>query len=129
MNESINQFETRQVQLIFPETTNHYSTLHGGKALLWMDEVAFITATRFSRQHFVTVGLDKTEFRHPIPAGSIVELIGKVTHVGNSSLKITVSIFIEDMYSTQRKMAVEGNFTFVAVDSNGKPTKIMHLPS
>ncbi|MBX9838714.1 MAG: hypothetical protein K2X69_10445 [Silvanigrellaceae bacterium] len=38
------------IKCVFPETTNHYNTLFGGTALNWMDEVAFITATRFSRK-------------------------------------------------------------------------------
>ena len=47
----------------------------GGTLLGWMDEVAFITATRFGRCPFVTVSLERTEFKHPIPSGMIVEPI------------------------------------------------------
>ena len=39
--------ETRITKAVFPNTTNHYATLFGGTALQWMDEAAFITATRF----------------------------------------------------------------------------------
>ena len=61
--EHINQSETRMIKCVFPDTTNHYNTLFGGTALNWMDEVAFITATRFSRKKMVTVSLDKTDFQ------------------------------------------------------------------
>jgi acyl-CoA hydrolase len=37
-----------------------------------MDEVAFITATRFTRKD-VTVSSDKIDFTKPIPAGTIIE--------------------------------------------------------
>jgi acyl-CoA hydrolase len=90
-----------------------------------MDEVAFITATRFSRQKMVTVSSDRIDFKRPIPHGTIIELIGKVTYVGSTSLKIRVDIFIEEMYSEIREKAITGEFTFVAIDENKKPVKIV----
>ena len=58
---------TRVFKAVFPNTTNHYDTLFGGTAMQYMDEVAFITATRFSRQKMVTVSSDKIDFKKPIP--------------------------------------------------------------
>lgn len=121
----IQQAETRIFKAVFPNTTNHYDTLFGGTAMQLMDEVAFIAATRFSRQRMVTVSSDKIDFKKPIPAGTIVELIGKVTYIGSTSLKIRVEIFIEQMYSDVREKAVTGEFTFVAIDENKQPVKIL----
>ena len=90
-----------------------------------MDEVAFITATRFSRQRMVTVNSDRIDFTKPIPSGTIIELVGKVTYLGNTSLKVRVNIFIEQMYSDNREKAITGEFTFVAIDENKKPIKIV----
>lgn len=122
--EKIKQSETRIFKAVFPSTTNHYDTLFGGTALHLMDEVAFITATRFSRQKMVTVSSDKIDFKKPIPAGTIIELIGTVIHVGNTSLKVNVAIYIEQMYSELREKAIEGSFTFVAIDTDKKPISI-----
>jgi acyl-CoA hydrolase len=122
--ERIQKSETRIFKAVFPNTTNHYDTLFGGMAMQLMDEVAFITATRFSRQRMVTVSSDRIDFKKPIPAGTIVELVGVVTHVGNTSLKVRVDIFIEQMYSDKREKAVSGEFTFVAIDENKKPIKV-----
>lgn len=122
--ERIQQSETHIFKAVFPNTTNHYDTLFGGTAMLMMDEVAFIAATRFSRQRMVTVSSDRIDFKKPIPAGTIVELIGKVAYIGNTSLKVRVDIFIEQMYSTDREKAVSGEFTFVAIDSDKNPVKI-----
>ncbi len=123
--ERIWQAETRIFKAVFPNTTNHYDTLFGGTAMQLMDEVAFITATRFSRQRMVTVSSDRIDFKQPIPAGTIVELIGRVTYLGNTSLKIRVEIYVEQMYSDQRDKAVTGEFTFVAIDENKQPVKIL----
>jgi acyl-CoA hydrolase len=73
-----------------------------------MDEVAFITATRFTRKRCVTVSSDKIDFTN-IPAGTIIELIGTVTRIGNTSLDVKVEIYIEQMYSNHREKAISGN--------------------
>jgi len=124
LEEKINQSETRVFKTVFPNNTNHYDTLFGGTALSMMDEIAFITATRFSRLRCVTVSSDRIDFTHPIPAGTIIELIGRVEHVGNTSMKVRVDIFVEQMYQEGREKAVTGIFTFVALDENHKPTSV-----
>lgn len=121
----IEQSITRIFKAVFPESTNHYDTLFGGTAMQLMDEVAFITATRYSRQRMVTVSSDRIDFKKPIPAGTIIELVGKVSYLGNTSLKIRVDIFIEQMYSEVREKAVTGEFTFVAIDEKKQPLKIV----
>ncbi|MDN6279897.1 MAG: acyl-CoA thioesterase [Psychroflexus sp.] len=122
--ERIEKSTTTIFKAVFPNTTNHYDTLFGGKAMQLMDETAFIAATRFSRQQMVTVSSDKIDFNKPIPAGTIIELSGYITHVGRTSLKVRVDIFVEEMYSDFREKAVSGEFSFVAIDENKKPVKI-----
>lgn len=125
LEEKIERSETRIFKAVFPNTTNHYDTLFGGTAMLLMDEVAFITATRFSRQRMVTVSSDRIDFNRPISAGTIVELVGRVTQVGNTSLKVRVEIFVEQMYVDTRSLAVTGEFSFVALDEDKKPTSVI----
>jgi acyl-CoA hydrolase len=125
LDERINASETHVFKTVFPNTTNHYDTLFGGEAMRMMDEVAFIAATRFSRQLMVTVSSDKIDFKKPIPAGTFVELIARVSHVGNTSLGVSVEIYIEQMYAEGRELAVHGNFTLVAIDEHKKPVKVI----
>lgn len=117
--------ETRIFKAVFPNTTNHYDTLYGGTAMALMDEVAFIAGTRFSRKRLVTVSSDRIDFNQPIPAGTIVELVGKVVQVGRTSLKVLVEIFVEQMYEDRRELAITGTFTFVAIDENKKPVAVL----
>ncbi len=117
--------ETRVAKAIFPPTTNHHNTLFGGTALAWMDEVSFIVATRFCRLPLVTVSSDRIDFKHAIPAGSIVELVGRVIKVGNTSLKVEVNIYVESMYSDGREKAVSGVFSFVAIDEQKRPVPVL----
>jgi acyl-CoA hydrolase len=124
LQERIEESTTSIFKAVFPNTTNHYDTLFGGTAMHLMDEVAFIAATRFTRNRVVTVSSDRIDFKKPIPAGTIIELIGKVSKIGNTSLDVRVDVYIEQMYSTHREKAISGNFTFVAIDENKKPISI-----
>jgi acyl-CoA hydrolase len=124
LEERVKNSETHIFKAVFPNATNHYDTLFGGTAMHMMDEVAFITATRFTRMPVVTVSSDRIDFKKPIPGGTIVELIGKVSYIGNTSLKVRVEIYVEQMYSNVREKAITGDFTFVAIDENKKPAKI-----
>lgn len=126
LQDRINKSVTHTVKAIFPNTTNHYDTLFGGTALMWMDEVAFITATRFSRQKMVTVSSDRVDFKKPVPAGTIAELIAKVSHVGTTSVIVKVEVYLEQMYSDEREKAMEGTFTMVAINDQKKPEKISY---
>lgn len=125
LEEKMDAAETHIFKAVFPNTTNHYDTLFGGTAMQLMDEVAFITATRFSRQRVVTVSSDRIDFKKPIPAGTFAELIGKVAHIGKTSMQVHVEIFVEKMYSSEREKAITGNFTFVAVNENKEPVMII----
>ncbi len=123
--ERIKASETRIFKAVFPNTTNHYDTLFGGTAMHLMDEVAFITATRFSRQKMVTVSSDRIDFTKPIPAGTIIELVGTISHVGNTSVKVKVDIYIEEMYSDHREQAITGMFSLVAIDERKRPIPVV----
>lgn len=122
----IRESRTQIFKVVFPNTTNHYHTLFGGTAMHLMDEVAFITATRFSRKKMVTISSSQIDFKEAIPADTIIELIGEVIEIGNTSLKVSVEIYQEDMYEDDtRKRSINGVFTFVALDHNNKPTAIL----
>ncbi|MEO3408556.1 acyl-CoA thioesterase [Mucilaginibacter sp. CAU 1740] len=123
--ERIQEAESRIFKTVFPSDTNHYDTLFGGAAMAMMDEVAFITATRFTRKRMVTVSSDRIDFKKPIPAGTFIELVGKIAHIGNTSLKVSVEIYIEEMYSFVREKAITGTFTFVAIDEHKHPISVM----
>lgn len=125
IEERMDLSETVIFKTVFPDTTNHHDTLFGGRAMAMMDEIAFIAATRFCRKRLVTVSSDKIDFTKAIPAGSIIELVARVIHVGRTSLKVQVDIFIEQMYQDGREKAISGSFTLVAIDAEKKPVSVL----
>ena len=124
VEEKIKQSRTSLFRAVFPELTNHHNTMLGGKAIEIMDEVAFITATRFSRKRFVVAG-SEVNYSKPIPAGSIIEVTGEVIKVGKTSLKILVKVIIEDMYSNKTEEAIKAYFTCVAIDENKNSISVL----
>lgn len=121
----IDESETRLCKAVLPNTTNHYNTLFGGTAMALMDEVAFICATRFTRKRMVTASSDRIDFKRPIPAGTLIELVARVSYVGHTSLKVRVDIHLEDMYTFSREHAIRGEFTFVAIDEAKRPVSVL----
>lgn len=121
LEEKINHSETHVFKVVFPDTTNHHNTMFGGRVIMMMTETAFMTATRFSRKNFVMVSSDKIDFEKPIPAASLVELIGRVEKVGNTSIRIKVDVYLEKMKEEFREKVVSGAFTLVAIDEEHTP--------
>lgn len=90
----------------------------------WMDEVAYITATRFTRQRMFTINTESIEFLKAVSPDSIVEVVGRVEKAEGVKLKVKVEIFVEEMYGQARDKAIEGVFVFVAMDENRKVRRI-----
>lgn len=122
--EKIDQSETHVFKVVFPDTTNHHNTMFGGRILMMMTETAFMTATRFCRKSFVLVSSGQIDFKKPIPAGSMVELVGRVKRIGNTSIVIQVEVCLEKMREEFREKVVSGAFTLVAIDEDNKPVLI-----
>ena len=124
LSECIQRTETHQFRIVFPNFLNDNFNLFGGIAMQWMDEVAYITAIRFTRMKVVTVSVDNLKFKKAIKPGEMVEIIGRVAKVGKVKLVIQVEIFVENSDSDQREQAVEASFTFASVNSKNVPVLI-----
>lgn len=121
----INYAKAYTTKTVFPGRTNHHNTLFGGEALAWMDEIAFVTATRFCRKPLVTISSNRVDFKEPIPEGSIVELVASIANIGRTSLVVEVNVFVEGMYQDDKHKAISGSFKFVALDDERKPTPVL----
>jgi len=124
MDERIRRSKTTQTKIIFPGSLNDRDTLFGGIAMKWMDEVAYITATRFLRTETVTVAVENIKFLLPVNKGSIIEITGTVTEMGSVKLKVQVVVMVEDKNSGKQEKAIEASFWFAAIDENQNPVRI-----
>ena len=121
--------ETRMLDLVFPGDTNHYGTLFAGNGLSMMGKAAFITATRYARQTMVLRSSSETEFTAPVRAGELIELIGRVTKRGRTSVQVEVEMVAEGLTTGERRSCCTGSFTIVAVDGAGKATPLTGKPA
>lgn len=124
-----NRAETRMVLPIFPADTNHYRTLFGGQAVAWIDQAAFICATRWCRRKVVTVHIGEVNFHHPVREGSIVELIARLKRTGRTSMHVAVEMWWEPMDRDERVLACQAECILVALDDEDHPVAVPQLPA
>lgn len=120
----MNNTITSQFRVITPDTLNSHGTLFGGTAMKWMDEVAYINATKLTGQKMVTVKVNQIRFLHPVKPGKIIEITSEVTKIKNVSIEIKIEILAEVDDSINRQKVIEGNFIFAAVDESNMPVII-----
>ncbi|MBN2699353.1 MAG: acyl-CoA thioesterase [Bacteroidales bacterium] len=124
MEEQFKNSMATQYRAVFPELLNATGTLFGGHALKWMDEAAYITATRFTRDRMFTVTIEKLKFLKAIHPDTIVEIISKVEKVEKVRLYVKVELYAEEMYGPGREKAIEGLFVFASLDEKYKPHQL-----
>ena len=113
-------------KLVLPPHLNHYGYLFGGYLLKWVDEVAWIAASLdFPECRFVTIGMDKVEFRKSIKEGSILRIIAEKVKTGNTSIQYTVNVFNETSKAGDEEKVFSTNVTFVCLDDAGNKQSII----
>tara|TARA_B110000444_G_C18779108_1_gene566509 strand:+ start:265 stop:774 length:510 start_codon:yes stop_codon:yes gene_type:complete len=114
-------------EIVLPNDTNNLNNLMGGRLLHWMDIAAAITAHRHCNRTCVTASVNNVSFEHPIPRGSIVTLEANISRAFSSSMEIFIDVWTEDTLSGNKTKCNEAIYTFVAVDSMGKPAKVSEV--
>lgn len=113
--------------IVFPEDTNPYGTMFGGRAYAMMDKAAFLAANRFAHTLAVTASSESVDFTVPIHTGMILEAVAQVIHAGRTSMTVRVVLTARDPLSTEERQATVGYFTMVAVDAAGTPVEVPAL--
>lgn len=116
--------KTIMTELVLPNDTNAINNLRGGKILHWMDIASAIAAGKHAEAVVVTVSVDQVSFKNPIKIGDVVTITAKVTRSFNTSVEVDIEVWAENLPTQNRYMCNTAYYTFVALDSNGKP-KIM----
>ena len=113
------KFENYKV--IKPEDLNHFGFLFGGKLLQWVDEFSWIAASIEYPQHsFVTLGMDKVEFRRSVRQGSILQFSIEKCQASKASVKYQVKVFVKNDLVGNQEEIFRTIVTFVSVDENHK---------
>lgn len=119
-------FENRKI--VTPDLLNSNGTLFGGVTMSWIDEVAFMSARRYSGLPFVvTANIDHVNFFHPLKLGDHALLSSIVQYAGRTSMDIFVSVDREDQFDGSRLRVTSANLTFIALSSEGRPCPVPRL--
>ena len=118
------QTKTIMTELVLPNDTNTINNLRGGKILHWMDIASAISAGKHAEAVVVTVSVDQVSFQNPIKIGDVVTITAKVTRSFNSSIEVYLDVWAENLPTQEKYQCNTAYYTFVALDSNGKPKKI-----
>src|SRR5438105_4621738 len=93
-------------KIVTPPQLNPNGTLFGGVLMSWIDEVAFMSARRYSGRPFVvTASIDNITFLMPLRSGEHVLLTSQVNYVGRTSMEIGVKVERENPYTGERVQA------------------------
>jgi acyl-CoA hydrolase len=112
-------------KVVRPEHLNHYGFLFGGFLLKWVDEIAWIAASRdHPGYHFVTVAMDGVEFHRSVHQGTVLRFAANRTARGNTSLHYTVQVFADDLETGAEEAIFSTTVTFVRVDEAGRKLSI-----
>ena len=122
-SKTVHDSYTVQVQLLNQSHLNGYHRLFGGQLLMWMDEVAGITARRHSGCNVTTACIEKLDFRAAAYANDTLVLTGHIVQVGRTSMTVLVHVYVEAL-SGERRLINEAHFVMVALDENEKPVEV-----
>jgi len=110
-------------KLVLPELLNHYGFLFGGDLLKWVDEYAWIGASLdYPGAQFVTIAMDKVEFRKNIRNGTILKFVVERGRVGTTSVQYGILVFRANGDVCDNELLFSTNVTFVNVDNQGRKT-------
>ncbi len=124
----VSQSKVIMSSVMQPQQANPAGNVHGGEIIKLMDTAAGVVAHRHARTNVVTARVDELEFHHPIFIGNMVTCYGHLTFVGRSSMEISVTVTVEDLYKDEPpKTALTAFFTFVSLDANGKSQLVTPL--
>lgn len=110
--------------LAMPADTNQNGDIFGGWLLSQMDLAGSIYAYKITQSRNVTVAIDAMSFRKPVYVGDVVSVYATTVRVGRTSMTIHVEAWVQRRKESQLILVTDGNYTYVAVDDQGRPQPI-----
>lgn len=106
---------------MMPKDTNPHGTIFGGVILSYIDSAGALAARRElllrggnPRASFVTVAINRVEFKKPVLVGDVVRFQTHVVRIGRTSVTVHIDVHAERGAETIHVTEAEG--VFVGVD-------------
>lgn len=118
------------IQLVMqPRHTNQYQTIFGGIILSYIDQAAFVEASKHGIHRWVTASMDKVDFKKPIKVGDTVRFSTKTIRKGTSSVTIEVNVEAHRGDTHETVEVTHATVTMVSVGPDGKPIPFTSPPT
>jgi len=107
-----------------PADTNPGGDIFGGWIMSLMDAAGATTATRLAEGRVATVAVSNISFLQPVNVGDVVCGYTDVLSIGRSSIRLGVEVWVLRQGRGPRTKVTAAEFTFVALDEDGRPRPI-----
>src|SRR5689334_12146020 len=91
------QSRVEMAQIMQPNDANFLSKLFGGRILQMIDLCAYAASSKHAGRIGVTASVNRVDFHEPINLGELVTMVGLVSFVGRTSMKVTIEIFAQNL--------------------------------
>ena len=110
--------------IAMPADTNPAGDIFGGWLMAQMDLAAGNVAARRARGRCATVSGESITFHEPVKVGDEVTVHAELASVGRTSMRFLVSAWRRARDSEATRKVTQAEFTFVALDSDGRPRPV-----
>ena len=102
-----------------PTDVNWGGKVHGGIVMKWIDEAAYVCASRYCGLDTVAVFSGGVRFYRPLRIGHLVEVEARLLLTGTSSMHISVHVRSGDPATGDLDLTTHSLIVFVPLDSDG----------
>jgi acyl-CoA thioesterase YciA len=107
--------------IAMPSDTNPAGDIFGGWLMAQMDLAAALPAARRAQGRCATVSVDKMTFHTAVHVGDEISVYAEIVNVGRTSMHLQVEAWRRSRDGDHTVKVTEAMFTFVALDSGGRP--------
>ncbi|WP_026532992.1 acyl-CoA thioesterase [Arthrobacter sp. H41] len=110
--------------LAAPTDVNWGGKVHGGTVMAWIDEAAYVCASRYSGRHTVAVFSGGVRFYRPLLIGDVVEVEARLVYTGKKGMHIAVHVRSGEATGTEMHLTTYCLTVMVARDDSGTAVPI-----
>lgn len=123
----VDESAIEMVQQMSHQDANLAGNVHGGVIMKAIDTTAGIVAARHTGRNVVTASIDRLDFHSPVYIGDILRLKASMNFAGTTSMEVGVRVEAENFITGVVRHTASAYLTFVALDPEGRPTKVPGL--
>ena len=108
-----------------PAFANPHGDIFGGWLLSQMDLAGGTVASRQAKGRVATVAITAMTFHRPVFIGDEVSCYAEIVKIGRTSMTVKIQAFAHRGRTAEKIEVTEGLFTYVAVNSEGRPRPVV----